>query len=381
MFKLFIFIAVLALASAELVRVPILKRENFHKTSKNVHAEKSALRTKYNIPQQASAVVVSGDETLQNNLNMAYYGVITIGTPPQPFEVLFDSGSSNLWIPSSHCWFWDIACKEHNQYDHDQSSTYVRNGQYIQISYGTGSMSGFLSQDSVSVSGLNIQNQVFAEAMSEPGDSFTNANFDGIFGMGYQSIANDDVVPPFYNLFAQGLVESDVFSFYLARNASSTYGGALILGGSDPAFYNGSLTYVPVSQQGYWQFELASATVSGQSLCDNCQAIADTGTSLIVAPQAAYDTVNAAIGATLESDGNYYVDCSTVNSLPNVDFVIGGTTFTLEPSAYISNVDDSCMSAFTDMGIDFWILGDVFIGSYYTEFDLGNNRVGFAPVA
>ncbi|XP_023304879.2 lysosomal aspartic protease-like, partial [Lucilia cuprina] len=200
-----VFAIIVAVVSAELVHVPIRKHENFVKTHKDIRAEKSVLRTKYNLPQPRDLP----EEQLSNSLNMAYYGDISIGTPPQKFVVLFDSGSSNLWVPSSRCWIWDVACKKHNQYNHDKSSTYVTNGESISIQYGSGSMSGFLSQDDVTLEGLTIKNQVFAEAMNEPGNSFTDANFDGIFGMAYQSLAEDNVVPPFYNMFAQGLVESD----------------------------------------------------------------------------------------------------------------------------------------------------------------------------
>ncbi|KAH8399806.1 hypothetical protein KR215_003020, partial [Drosophila sulfurigaster] len=363
---------ILAVASAELHRVPVLKVENFVKTRGNVKAEVAHLRAKYGLPQTRS---VNGEE-LSNSMNMAYYGAITIGTPAQDFKVLFDSGSSNLWVPSNTC--DSYACEVHNQYDSSASSSYVANGESFSIQYGTGSLTGILSTDTVNVNGLSIASQTFAEATNEPGTNFNDAKFDGILGMGYQSISQDNVVPPFYKMVSQGLVDSSVFSFYLARaGTSTTNGGELIFGGSDSSLYSGDLVYVPVSEQGYWQFAMAGASVDGYSLCDDCQAIADTGTSLIVAPANAYELLNE----ILNVDDEGLVDCSTVSSLPVITFNIGTGSFTLEPSAYIIQSDGECQSAFQYMGTDFWILGDVFIGQYYTEFDLGNNRIGFAPVA
>lgn len=370
----------LALATAKLHRVPIYRRQNVVKTQQSVSAEVAHLRVKYQVQdalldalatQTATAL---NEEQLSNYNNMAYYGVISIGTPPASFEVLFDTGSSNLWVPSSSC--LSTACLTHATYDPTQSTTYVPNGENVTIKYGTGGLDGYLVMDTVIVDNLIIQNQTFALAVTELDDHFDDVAFDGILGMGYESLAVDGVVPPFYNMYQQGLIDSPVFSFYLARDGTSNEGGELILGGSDPAYYSGNLTYVPVSVENYWEFIMTSATFDGITLCTNCEAVADTGTSLLMAPVDAYTTIYDKLN--INSDG--LIDCGSVDSLPVVKLYIGGAILGIPPSAYVIQSEGYCLVGIQTMDTDFWVLGDIFLGQYYSEFDLGNNRIGFASV-
>uniref|UniRef100_A0A8C8DK39 Cathepsin D n=1 Tax=Oryzias sinensis TaxID=183150 RepID=A0A8C8DK39_9TELE len=206
---------------------------------------------------------------------------------------------------------------------------------------------------------ISVENQVFGEAIKQPGVAFIAAKFDGILGMAYPRISVDGVVPVFDNIMQQKKVDSNVFSFYLNRNPDTEPGGELLLGGTDPKYYSGDFHYVNISRQAYWQIHM-----DGQlSLCKGgCEAIVDTGTSLLTGPSAEVKALQ-----------KYMINCDKIPSLPAITFNIGGQSYTLTGDQYVLKV-----SVLGPSRGPLWILGDVFIGQYYTVFDRDSNRVGFA---
>ena len=208
---------------------------------------------------------------------------ISIGTPPQEFKVVLDTGSSNLWVPSSEC--NSIACYLHSKYDHSSSSTYKKNGSSFEIRYGSGELSGFVSQDTFQIGDLKVKNQDFAEATSEPGLAFAFGRFDGIMGLGYNTISVNGIVPPFYNMFDQGLLDEPVFSFYLSDTNDESSESEAMFGGVDKDHYTGKLTKIPLRRKAYWEVNLDAITFGDDTAeMDDTGVILDTGTSLIALP-------------------------------------------------------------------------------------------------
>eukprot|EP00057_Strongylocentrotus_purpuratus_P018555 XP_011673029.1 PREDICTED: lysosomal aspartic protease [Strongylocentrotus purpuratus] len=324
--KTFLAVLLLAVAAhAQLVRVPLYKMETVRRQMANTglpFKDLSQLSNKYNMMNN-NRLGAPWPINMSDYLDAQYYGPISLGTPPQEFTVVFDTGSADLWVPSSQCGFLDIACKFHRKYDSSKSSTYKKNGTKWAIQYGSGSCSGFVSNDVIELGALKAKNQSFGEATAEPGLTFVAAKFDGILGLGYPTITRISKVPVFEKIVQQGLVTDAVFSVYLALSVGN----------------NG--TY-----------------------CTNCAAIADTGTSLIAGPSAEIAKLQLQIGAAPFASGE-----------PLILF--------FHPPQVQQGTVTLCISGFIGLDVPppagpLWILGDPFLRTYYSKFDRTNNQLGFA---
>jgi cathepsin D len=312
-----------------------------------------------------------------------YFGPISIGTPGQVIQVVFDTGSSNLWVPSSKC--PDSSCKSHNMYYETKSSTYEANGTAFQIAYGSGNVSGIFSTDTVSVAGMSVKKQSFGEVTHESGTTFSAAKFDGICGLGFDSISVAHETPLWYNLVAQGLVKDLEFAFWLNKDPNAAVGGELTLGGYDKTKFTGELHWTPVTAQGYWQVKMDQFNIKGDHCpAGGCKAIVDSGTSLIAGPKSVINTINSGLGCFTLLGECLWLSCPNFANLPDLTVTLNGQAFVLKPADYIIKSGSQCISGF--MGIDLpanlsdlYILGDVFMSTYYTVFDFGGKRVGMAP--
>merc|ERR1711990_738134 len=265
-----VLVAFLAVGATAFHKIPL---HRMHK-ERSVSDVRSSMKTITGRWNKDKHLKDNPEEDLTNYLDAQYYGPIDLGTPGQTFNVVF----------------------------------------------GSGSMSGFQSIDTCCVAGVCVADQTFAEATHEPGISFVAARFDGILGMGFPQISVLGVTPVFNNMIDQGVVEEPVFSFWLNRDPEDSLGGELILGGSDPLFYEGEMTYVPVQREGYWEIAMDGMKVGEETVgCDGgCTAIVDTGSSLMVGPTAETNAINKMIGGVelIPGSGQYFIICSEIPDMP-----------------------------------------------------------------
>ncbi|KAL4593689.1 gastricsin-like, partial [Arapaima gigas] len=366
-------------------RVPLQKTKSVRRqmAEEGVRIPFSDPALKYEPYKFLASVAV---EPLSNYADTTYYGTITIGSPPQSFQVLFDTGSANLWVDSVYC--NTPACNAHTKFDHTRSSTYSSTSKTFYLPYGSGSLYGIFGYDTVRVGGIVVANQELGLSTNEPGQNFLVSQFDGILGLSYPSISAGGATPVMDTMMQQGLLQYNVFAFYLSRNGQQ--GSEVTFGGTDTTKYQDPIYWAPVTSQSYWQIGINGFAINNKQTgwcSQGCQAIVDTGTSLLTCPQQYMGYLMQAIGAQADQYGGYYVDCNA-NNLPTLSFNINGATLPLPPSAYIM-VQNQGGYPYCTVGIQstylpsqngqpLWILGDVFLREYYSIYDRANNQVGFA---
>uniref|UniRef100_A0A8C6DQR6 Peptidase A1 domain-containing protein n=1 Tax=Moschus moschiferus TaxID=68415 RepID=A0A8C6DQR6_MOSMO len=344
-------------------RIPLTKV----KTMRNALSEKNTLNNflkehAYRLSQISSRASNLTIHPLRNIMDMLYVGNTTIGTPPQEFQVVFDTGSSDLWVPSIFC--NSPACSTQVRFRHLESSTFRPTQKTFSIAYGSGSMKGFLAYDTIRIGDLVSNDQLFGLSIAECGCE--GEPFDGILGLNYPNISVFGGIPVFDNLKNQSAISEPVFAFYWSKNKWE--GSVVMFGGVDKSYYV--------------HMDRISMKRKVIACSGSCEAVVDTGTSLILGPTRLVNNIQKLIGATPRGS-KHYVSCFAINSLPSIIFTINGITYPVPARAYIrKDSRGHCCTTFKENRLrtltETWILGDVFLRLYFSVFDQGNDRIGLA---
>lgn len=317
-----------------------------------------------------------------------YYGKISIGSPPQEFLVVFDTGSGNLLLPSSQC--TDAACTSHKRYDASKSSTAIEiafadepdktvdkggDRDVVTITFGTGEMSGVFIKDNICIGDICAHGD-FVAVTEESDEPFSLVPFDGILGLSLPQMSEGSHFNVLDCFIRERALNKNVFSVFFGADDKES--SEITFGAWRPERMASELFWVPVTTPGYWQVAIADISIDNkrQNLCKGgCQVAVDSGTSLMAGPT---ETINQLI-ETL----NVASDCSNYNRLPRLGFLVGDHILNLEPAEYVDKGEDGCSVALMALDIPppkgpLFIFGDPFLRKFYTVYDRENLKVGFA---
>jgi len=358
--------------------------ENFEKNTGTTHPNDNGSLRKMKLKKTKRA---TGKDALTDDLDGdLWQGAVSVGTPANSFTVDFDSGSSDFFLPGTAC--TSANCEGHKIFNTADSSTAVNQDETFSIEFADGTtVSGEIFKDTVSIAGLTATGQaVVAASQYSTGFALDEFPPDGLLGMAFQSIANTGDSPVIMSLISQGKTTDSVYGVTLLDN-----GGELFIGGTDTTAFTGSLTNAPlITTPAFWEISVEGASVGTKKVVTTAQdAIVDTGTTLLITDNNSATKIFAQIpGAESATrtlgEGFFTIPCDAVPS--DVSVEIAGKSFTLSADTLnfgqVSEGSSECVAGIMgDSSEGFWILGDVFLRNLYTQFDVGNLQVGFAPLA
>jgi len=372
------------------------------------------------IPLDKQYVPVMGRQNRVVTHKTAYFGSIFIGQPePQRFTVVFDTGSGHLFVPSAEC--DSETCLSHRRFDRQLSASAQdidHNGvlappaeglrDQVEITFGTGAVTGDFVRDEVCLSsdpmggsdfGICTRGRAILATRLTP-EPFRHFEFDGVLGLGLKSLTLHPEFSFFGQMTRQNPRMDPVFGFFISM--TDEFPSEISFGGYQAERTAEPLQWAPVNQPdlGYWQVRVESVWV-GDDLyedCDKvtgCSAILDTGTSLLGVPRAGAQDLHRLLARKVPGNPEQ-IDCRNFDG-PDLTFrLTGGISVTLGPGEYsrpaATRVENNatgegvvlCRASLLPvedgpfMGVRTYILGEPVLRKYYTAYDWGSERVGFA---
>lgn len=310
---------------------------------------------------------------IQNSLQVEYYVTVQIGTPPQEFNLLIDTGSSALWIDSTKC----VTCGAHKLYDSSKSSTFSNAGsRSVMLSYGSGLVSGVTSSDIIKIGSFTASRADFIQATSVSSFQAYTVS-DGLFGCAYPALLAY-ASPSLLNVATPLLQKLNVTQYALLLSSATLY-----LGGIDTSKIIGNMVSIPLTLKTYWQIRIDDFTIGSLKSFGSHSAILDSGTSFLLLDPSTFNAWLASMkGITTYSTYPLiykYDDCNA-QRLPTMYLKINGNIFNLTGSDYTLRVYGKCILAVQSTsgnGNFDMVLGQVFMRKFATLFDFQNGRVSF----
>jgi len=328
---------------------------------------------------QGSLLGVSGGGTATTRMKQMYYGNIQLGTPPQTFVVVYDTGSGNLIVPGADC--ESLACLQHRRFDKRSSSTAKTalcgshwDEDAVTIRFGTGSVEGECMKDQICLGDVCTE-APFIASVDETDQPFADFTFDGVLGLALPEMAQGKGTFSVFSHFKDRL-QKPIFTVFLSYEDGAS---EVTFGAVNEAHMSSDLFWVKLSGKfGYWEVKADDITFDTrpQKLCDGvCRVAVDTGTSMLAGPGRIIDELRSRLSVK--------GDCSGYEELPKLGFIIGDRILSLGKEDYVQKENGDCAVSLMTLDVPppkgpLFVFGVPFLQKYTTVYDLENERVGFA---
>ncbi|KAG0351099.1 hypothetical protein BG005_009415 [Podila minutissima] len=331
--------------------------------------------------------------------DILYSAPITLGNPPQSFNLAIDTGSPFTWVTNGTC--TGAGCQTiTNHFNCDQSATCKVHPTPFNSSYvsGTG-VSGKFVQDTYKFGSFQFTG---IAGVANVDDVKLPPTADGILGLWYYpQLGAATILNVLKNSTALTQPVMGIWMQAATTQGVTAPGGEITIGGVNPQRYTGEITYIDCIAGRPWTIPLGGMQIGNTLIhTTGIMAAIDTGTSAMLMPQSYADQINSAIpGALKVSDlgGLWILPC---DGMTPITFTFG--TFVAKvPYTSLARQNQRaqvvgkpgwyCLSSAMFptgdvVSIKEWIIGATFLRTVYAVYDFGNNeasggRIGFANLA